>query len=99
MKKRDLMARLDRFEDKYFDLVWVARRTDKDIEGNDGARTHFKRIVKQHAEEVEALAEDQSKWTHGFNSGCLATVRLIVGLLGNSDDAACAEETFPNCDT
>jgi hypothetical protein len=99
MKKRDLMARLDRFENKYFDLVWLARRTDKNIEENEGARTHFKRIVKQHAKEVAALAEDQSNWTHGFNSGCLAAVRLIVGLLGNSEDAEYAEDNFPHLDT
>ena len=97
MKKDNLVKRLHQFEEQYFDLVWYARgdKTDPDHPG----RKAIERIRKEYQDQVAALCGDSSDWHHGFNSGCLATVRLMLGLLGTKEEAEQAEDEFPFLDT
>jgi hypothetical protein len=96
MRKRDLVRRLERFEGKYAHLVWLARR--KKDRNEEDALSLFLRdlIVAEYAAEAAALNGNSRDWNHGFNSGCLATVRLIRGLLGNYYAATSAEKHFPD---
>jgi len=69
--------RLSELEEKYFDLVWLARNDDLLIEHPD-IRDTVNKIVEKYPGELEKLSdEDTGDWTHGFNSGMLACVRLL----------------------
>ena len=77
--------------------MWYARqdKTDPDHPG----RQAIERIRKEYRDRVATLCGESSDWHHGFNSGCLATIRLILGLLGPAEEAEQAEEEFPFLDT
>ena len=65
------IERLGSLESKYWHLVWYARKDPFDPP--PGARELMTRIEASYPSEVQAL----SGWEHGFNSGVLATVRLL----------------------
>ena len=94
MKKEDAKARIAGLEKKYFDLVWIARHKGEK-EGLAGAE----RVRTMYPEEVARLSGEHGSWEHGFNSGCLAAFRLVLGLMGTQADAQMAEEEFPFLDT
>ena len=78
-------------EEKYFDLVWAARKppldAPKEVWEQDGwgltpieitteCLKQLKRVVETYPEEMEALkSPERGDWEHGFNSGCLAMIR------------------------
>ena len=97
MIKDKLMKRVQEFENQYFDLVWYARQDKTDL--NHPGRKPIERIRIEYQDQVAALCGVSSDWHHGFNSGCLAAVRLILGLLGTVEEAEQAEEEFPFLDT
>lgn len=92
-----LKTKLKQFTDKYCDLVWYARQDKTDLK--HPGRKNITRIRKQFPRQVAALCGPSSDWHHGFNSGCLATVRLILSLLGTAKEAKQAEKDFPGLDT
>ena len=75
------------FSQKYEDLVWYARKphyqdvdthyadTPKDI--REGCKRAIARVEEQYPNEINALMRDETNWTHGFNSGCLAAFRFL----------------------
>ena len=93
-KKSEALARIAGLEKKYFDLVWIARHKGEK-EGLAGAE----RVRTMYPEEVARLSGEHGSWEHGFNSGCLAAFRLVLGLMGTQADAQMAEEEFPLLDT
>lgn len=96
-KKFEVLARITGLEKKYFDLVWIARH-----KGEKEGLAAAARVRAMYPEEVERLSGDSGfnpDWEHGFNSGCLAAFRLVLGLLGTQADAQMAEEEFPFLDT
>lgn len=95
MKKSDVERRIGELEKKYFDLVWYARSKPSEPLGKSGRE----RISKALPEECARLSGAGGDWEHGFNSGCLAALRLVQGLLGSAADAQQAEEEFPFLDT
>lgn len=87
-KKYTIEELLDVIGSKAHDLVWLARKPhagDPDAMAefydngcNLGTRVHMNQIAEAYPEEVEALGcPMQGDWAHGFNSGMLATVRLL----------------------
>ena len=79
------ILRMDQFEEKYFDLVWYARKDETMQNGPAGAKLQL--IENYYVEEMRKLDENPD-WQHGFNSGCLASVRLFqeyLGVLQNTD--------------
>lgn len=95
MKRKFVEGRLRAFEQKYFELVWIARRKPGEEVGAESAA----RIEKIWADEVAKLSGEDGQWQHGFNSGCLAAFRLALGLMGDSSEAEFAEDNFPFLDT
>ncbi len=97
MEKKELVATFAEIESRYLDLVWYARRdkTDPDHPG----RPEIERIRRENPDAVAALCGDSADWNHGFNSGCLAMVRLISGWLGTTSESTVAEIDFPDLDT
>lgn len=82
------------FSQKYEDLVWYARKphyqdvdthyadTPKDI--REGCKRAIARVEEQYPNEINALMRDETNWTHGFNSGCLAAFRFCERALNPS---------------
>lgn len=98
MKKAEVMDRLVEMEQKYFDLVWLARKRPEDAL-IPGVQESIDRVEKAWPKECEELGGDESDWHHGFNSGCLAAFRFAMGLMGSADDVQMAEDDFPFLDT
>lgn len=96
MKKSDTQAELSAMEQKYFDLVWLARKRPED---RAVAAEAIDRVLREYPDEVARLGGEHGDWEHGFNSGCLAAFRLAIGLLGTGDEAQLARDDFPFLDT
>ena len=98
MKKIQIEKKIRELEDRYCDLVWYARRgyLDPKVPAQD---EEIERIRRQMFVEVLKLRGPHSRYHHGFNSGCLAILRLVSGLLGDATDAKLALEEFPCLDT
>ena len=63
--------------DKYFELVWLARKTPEDF-SNVTIKKIIDEVCCKYPEETTELIEGGHKnWTHGFNSGMLACLRLV----------------------
>ena len=79
---------LHEFQEKYHDLVWYARSnpiTDTEYwnkvpqEIREGAFSAQSRIEDDFPHEVYELNHSSdSDWKHGFNSGCLSTIRFVL---------------------
>lgn len=95
MTRAEFEAEVRALEKKYFDLVWYARSSPDEKVSEHGRR----RVESAWPSELNELRTDDSNWTHGFNSGCLAAFRLILGLTGTESDAEAAREEFPFLDT
>ena len=70
---------------KYDTLVWYARKNPQRIfeesprEIYDGMMEGLKKCEEKYPQECEALNDpERSDWTHGFNSGILGTLSLIM---------------------
>lgn len=97
MTNEQLKAKLEEKCEYYFDLVSYARKDKTDP--NHPGREHIERIRRECPDQVAALSREGSDWHHGFNSGCLAMVRLVLGFMGSRKDAKEAEDIFPELDT
>ena len=83
----EAMKAIGEMEEKYFDLVWYARK-DKDRNGaywngtpesiKQGAFKNIARVEEFYPDECDELnCAAHGDWTHGFNSGVLAAMRFV----------------------
>lgn len=79
--------------EKYFDLVWFVRRGPDDMP--EESKKPYYEILKKYPNEIKKLDECDDNWQHGFNSGVLATLRLLDGGKIRYEDW----EEFPMLDT
>lgn len=80
-----LHAKLGELEKKYFDLVWMARKNPKDLKDPNIKRI-FNETSAKYPGELKKLQGKEGDWTHGFNSGMLAAVRLFSGYVSSLED-------------
>ena len=80
---------------KYVELVWLSRKTTDDFD-NPIIKQQIDDTCNKYPNESQELLESiNPDWTHGFNSGMLACLRLV----------SCARiypkniEEFPELDT
>jgi hypothetical protein len=92
--KKEILEMALTMEKKYFDLVWFARKTDEDYNTIPLAKEAMDRIMDQYEEEVDNLSGIDGDWHHGFNSGCLAAFRLILGMADYGVEEAIEEFPF-----
>jgi hypothetical protein len=97
MRKKDVVSKVTHIEARYCDLVWYAR-ADKTDPTHPG-RSAIEHVRENNPEAVAALCGGSADWQHGFNSGCLAIARLVLGWLGTQTESSIAELEFPNLDT
>ena len=63
--------------EKYYDLVWLARKNSEDFE-NPIIKLQIDKVCNKYPEEsVKILDGENTNWEHGFNSGMLACLRLV----------------------
>jgi len=93
MEEQDLA--MEHFLQKYESLVWIARKNPTQILMNEIAMAHYDMVEKKWPEECKLLEGDAGDWHHGFNSGCLATIRAVEHPLGFIKGM----EDFPFLDT
>ncbi|KAL3770471.1 hypothetical protein ACHAW5_006650 [Stephanodiscus triporus] len=70
-------------EEKYFDLVWIAR--------GRGRGDHPSPLAAKYPVEIAKIKGEHGDWEHGFNSGMLAASRMYMGLSVSTE-----EETHPD---
>jgi hypothetical protein len=92
--KKEIKQLAIQMERKYCDLVWLARRNRDDV--NDEVKNIIDEIMEKYPE-TNDLINDNTNWTHGFNSGCLAAFRLILDSMEYSIEEA--KEEFPFLDS
>jgi hypothetical protein len=95
MTRADFKDEIRQMENMFSDLVWYARSDPNEPAGAAGR----KRVEELYPTQTVDLQTDDSSWEHGFNSGCLAAFRLVLGLAGSEADAQDARDMFPFLDT
>lgn len=97
MKKKEVIETLIQLEQKYFDLVWYARKSEEDYNTIPKVKENVDRIDKEYPLEVQELFGEESDWNHGFNSGMLAGIRYVLALYETNKETA--DDEFPFLDT
>ena len=105
--KKEVTSLIQLMEGKYTDLVWYDRKGPSDDEAywagvSEDIRTHAlnqcSRVEELMPDEVDALKSPETgDWSHGFNSGVLAALRLL--LTAEEEGADEALDCFPQLDT
>jgi hypothetical protein len=103
--KKQIEDAILQMEEKYFDLVWFARRsedallilTEEGVVPHKEAHAAVHRIASLYPEDVQELMQDEDNWQHGFNSGMLAGMRYILTVFHDGQETAADE--FPFLDT
>jgi hypothetical protein len=92
-----LDAEISRMEHKYFQLVWLARKTAADQEDPYLANI-IDEVLEGYPEECESLADPfTGDWQHGFHSGMLAALRFVM--TAREEGLPVAQDFFPDLDT
>lgn len=76
---------LNELHQKYNDLVWYAR-SNPDNWNRPKVWENVQRVQNAYPDEVKKLdSEENGDWTHGFNTGMLACLRLFDNPYGIQD--------------
>lgn len=94
--KKETFEAVSQLEDKYFKLVWYARKTDQD-RYNPACEKGIKEAEFLYPSDIDDLASDFGQWHHGFNSGVLAATRFFIE--AESSNVKNAADEFPDLDT
>jgi len=76
-REKGIADRISQIMEKYFDLVWMARRDEALMKARPDIRKTFNKLVAKYPGELEKLQSEEGDWQHGFNSGMLACSRLL----------------------
>ena len=96
---------LRKWEEKYFSLVWYARKgpTDHPMWADtpdyikQTAFNEMSRVQEMYPDEVDSLSGESGDWEHGFNSGMLACLRFVITAQNPEwiDDPAASDDGEP----
>ena len=87
---------IQKLEDKYFKLVWLARKRPEDYHNQNILRS-IKEVEFLYEAEVKELQGEHGDWQHGFHSGVLAGLRYVLAISDFGIEQA--EDEFPFLDT
>ena len=76
-REKSMKWRIKQIMDKYFDLVWMARKDEALMRARPDIRKIFNETSAKYPGELKKLQSEEGDWTHGFNSGMLACSRLL----------------------
>ena len=77
-REKSINWRIKQIMDKYFDLVWMARKDEALMRARPDIRKIFNETSAKYPGELQKLQSEEGDWTHGFNSGMLACSRLLA---------------------
>ena len=77
-REKSIDWRIKQIMDKYFDLVWMARKDEALMRARPDIRKIFNETSAKYPGELQKLQSEEGDWTHGFNSGMLACSRLLA---------------------
>jgi hypothetical protein len=77
-REKSIADRIDQIMEKYFDLVWMARRDEELLNERPDIRKIFNEVSAKYPGELKKLQSHAGDWHHGFNSGMLACSRLLA---------------------
>ena len=77
MKKHEIITAVAEKEIFYHDLVSYARKTEEQYNTYPLVKELIDRLETEFPTETEKLKGEEGDWTHGFNSGMLACLRLL----------------------
>ena len=72
-----IQTKLDQMEKKYFDLVWMARAHPQAVEMTPSLQPILDEKSAKYPGELRKIRCANGDWFQGFNSGALATARLL----------------------
>lgn len=81
----------EQMETKYERLVWYARSGFKPLPGVpqeiiEGAKNAQSQVEEMYPDEIDSLKDPQrGDWSHGFNSGMLASLRFVLEALSTEE--------------
>ena len=93
--KQEVLEMAIQQQQKYEELVLFAR-SGRNIH-MPVVKNHRERIEGMYPKEIEDLLGETGDWSHGFNSGMLAGMRLIVSMMEYNTEHAV--ENFPELDS
>jgi hypothetical protein len=96
VSEKKLVEKIKNLENKYFDLVWYSRTSQKMIDENIIIRKKVNEILKKYPTDI-LLLKECGDWTHGFNSGSLSGMRYVLDLIYEGEEFS--EQIYPNLDT
>ena len=99
MKKDEKIDRLMEMCHKYHQLVWFARKDPEWLRDGHPSMPGMVEVLMNFKEEAKELTGENGDWAHGFNSGCLATLRLAISLMTSLGGGEDEFEEFPDLDT
>lgn len=76
MKKKTL-EKVEEMQEKYFQLVWFARKRPEDLY-NPVCAKPMQEVMFLYPQDVKDLEREEGNWHHGFNSGMLAATRFFL---------------------
>tara|TARA_R100001163_G_C5021558_1_gene164239 strand:+ start:69 stop:392 length:324 start_codon:yes stop_codon:yes gene_type:complete len=98
--------KINEMAEKHFNLVWFARRSPEQVEqypspAREQAMDALKEIERKFPDDVLRISSVDGDFWHGFNSGVLASLRLIQGLdaATTKEEEEAEFEEFPFLDT
>ena len=94
-KKEVLDVSIEQAE-KYFNLVWLARKSQDDMNIPE-IREGILAVIKKYPKDTDDLQGENGDWTHAFNNGCLATFRFIIDAIEYGVEEA--QDNFPHLDS
>ena len=77
-REKSIKWRIKQIMEKYFDLVWMARKDEALMRARPDIRKIFNETSAKYPGELKKLQSEEGDWTHGFNSGMLACSRLLA---------------------
>ena len=97
----DVHDEIKNLEQKYFEMVWYARRQPEDFE-HEAVRKKMKEAEQRWKNDFSFPGRcGTDAASHGFNSGCLAAFRFVLAAMEKSKYGGLeqAKEEFPHLDT
>lgn len=98
--KQAVALMIDHCNNKYFELVWYARKNQRELLDKEQYETldAVRKIEAKYPKETFDIKNpDDDNWAHGFNSGMLAASRYYLTIIDDGIEQADSE--FPMLDS
>ena len=96
VSEKTLINKIRYLENKYFELVWLSRRSNKTIDIDPSINKKVEQIIEKYPKDIQLL-EMFGDWSHGFNCGSLSGMRYVLDLILEGEEIS--DQNYPNSDS